>query len=458
MKQTLIHPARTEGKIRELDVFRMPTLGLQTVAALTPAHYDVQIIDENYQSIEAADSPDVVGVGCLTCTAPRAYALADRFRAQGVPVIMGGHHPSICPDEAARHADAVVVGQAEGIWGQVLADLEAGGLKQRYESPLCGFPDKPVICRRDLTRYGAYLTPNSAETTRGCPLHCEFCSVRVFYGGKFHRRPIEHVLADIRSLPNHGFMWFVADNFLIDRGYARRLLKALAPLGRKWLCQASLGATADPEILPLLRRAGCEVVFIGFESISREGLRELDKTVNARYDYADAIRMIHDHGINIEGAFIFGMDSHDESIFDQTVEFGIRHKIDFAQFSILTPLPGTETYRRMHAAGRIFDFSWEHYDCAHAVFRPAKMSAEILQRGWHYAYHRFYSLPSMVRRLLGNPNGVRNYLLGNLAIHRAHCDRGDDGEIVRCLRPPHRRRAESRQMAAPTVFAAGGVA
>jgi radical SAM superfamily enzyme YgiQ (UPF0313 family) len=435
MKIALIHPARKCGDVRELDVFRMPPLGLQTVAALTPADVPVQIVDENYQSVEAADSADAVGIGCLTATAPRAYELADTFRARGVPVVLGGHHPSICPDEAARHADAVVVGQAEGIWPQVVADLKAGSLQPRYESPLVGFPDEPVISRRNLTPYGRYLTPNSVETTRGCPNTCEFCSVRVFFRGKFHRRPVEHVVQEILHLPTRGFIWFVADNFTIDRRYAKRLLEAIVPLRRRWFCQASLSSLSDPELLRLMRRAGCELVFIGFESITREGLEELDKTVNNQRDYGETIRMIHEHGINIEGAFIFGLDSHDESIFDRTVEFGVRHKIDGAQFTILTPLPGTETFRRMHGAGRIFDYNWEHYDCGHAVFRPAKMSPDTLQRGLHYAYHQYYRLPSILRRLIGNANNTRNFLLMNTGFRMTHMDRMDDGTFVRRLHP-----------------------
>lgn len=375
-----------------------PPLNLATVAALTPSGIDVRIIDESIEPIDFAAEVDLVGITSMTALAPRAYAIADAFRARGVPVVMGGMHPSAVPEEALEHADSVVIGEAEGQWPRLVEDFQAGRMqriyrgKQRY--PLAGLPQP----RRDLWDPARYLVPNTVQTTRGCPFACSFCAVSQFFGRTFRHRPVEEVVREVASLPG-GPVGFVDDNIIASAAYARKLFRALIPLNIRWFSQGSLNLADDEELLDLAARSGCVGMFIGLESLTQANLECLGKRVNRVERFRGAIEKIHRFGIAVEGAFIFGLDNDDAGIFKRTVDFARRCRLEAAQFSILTPLPGTPLFRELKEQGRIMNKDWSRYNFANVVYRPVSMPAERLQEGFRWAWRKFYSYPSILSRI-----------------------------------------------------------
>ncbi len=386
--------------------FRLPCLSLLKVAALTPAGWEVTILDEATQPIDFDQSADLVGITAMTCTAPRAYEIADRFRREDIPVVMGGMHPSSLPDEALNHADSVVIGEAEGIWPQVLADVERGELQPVYRHT-DGPPslDRLPAPNWELYRGRGCLPVHFVETTRGCPLDCEFCAVTSFFGGRYRGRPLQDVLAELRNRrPFPGFVlknlvFFVDDNIVGNRAYARELLHALAELKIQWLGHASVNLASDPEILKLCRRSGCLGVLIGFETLSPETMQSIGKKSRLRMEYLDAIQKIHDHGIGIDGSFVFGFDTDDEGVFDRTLDFVTRAKIEIPYFSILTPYPGTRLHERLAREQRILHRDWSLYDTSHVVIQPRRLTTDQLQEGYLRVFREAYSPSCLAARM-----------------------------------------------------------
>lgn len=388
--------------------FRLPCLSLLKVAALTPPDWEVTVHDEKTGPVDLSQPTDLVGITSMTCTVNRAYEIAAAFRARGVPVIMGGLHTSSLPAEALTHADSVLVGEAEGLWPLALHDAETGALKPVYRHPdgppsLDGLPQ----ANWDLYRNKGYLPVHFVETTRGCPLDCEFCAVTTFFGGKFRNRPLADVLAELGALrPFEGFVmknvvFFVDDNIVSNRAYTREFLTRIADLGIQWLGHASVNLASDPEMLQLCQRSGCLGVLIGFETLSPQTMQSIGRKSRLRMDYLDAIEKIHDHGIGVDGSFVFGFDTDDESVFDRTVDFVIRAKIEVPYFSILTPYPGTRVYERLDREGRILNRDWSFYDTGHVVIRPKLMTPDQLLEGYLRAFRAAYSQSSMAARLRG---------------------------------------------------------
>jgi radical SAM superfamily enzyme YgiQ (UPF0313 family) len=397
MKVLLIAPAwRKSTGNKTKTIF--PPLHLATVAALTPPGVEVRILDESIEDIDFNARVDLVGITALTALAPRAYAIADEFRARGVPVVMGGMHASAMPEEALKHVDAVVVGEAEGQWPQLLEDFQAGRMKNVYRTEkrpsLAGLP----VPRRDLLELDRYLIPHTVQTTRGCPFACSFCAVSQFFGRTFRHRPVEEVIREVASLPGR-IVGFVDDNIIASKKYARELFRSLIPLRIHWFSQGSLDLADDEELLGLAAKSGCVGMFIGFESLVQQNLEKIGKRVNRVERFREAIKKIHRFGIAIEGAFIFGLDKDDPGVFKCTVNFARRCRLEVAQFSILTPLPGTKLYREMQEQGRITNRDWSQYNFARVVYEPLSMSAEKLQRGFEWAWRKFYSYPSILQRL-----------------------------------------------------------
>ena len=388
-----------------------PPLALGIVAALTPPDVQVTITDENVEELDYEEPVDLVGISTMTMLAGRAYQVADRFRSRGVPVVMGGIHPTVVPEEAAAHADAICIGEAEGYWERLLADFRRGALQPQYRNETFAHPLHMPIARRDLFKNKRYVMPNTMETSRGCPFSCEFCSVPIFYGRTYRFRPVEDVVAEIESLHSRRPIVFLDDNIAGDFKRARDLFRALIPLRIRWLGLASINIAENDELLDLAARSGCMALHIGFESLSQESVLGMGKRVNvrARLDlidrYRQAIDRIHAHGIAVEGSFLFGMDGDDEQVFEQTVRFAQRSRLELAHFFILTPLPGTPLFHRLDQEGRIVDKDWSHYEMGHVVFEPAlrlsgERSAErTLREGMAWAWREFYSLPSILRRI-----------------------------------------------------------
>lgn len=389
--------------------FRMPGLGLLKVAALTPPGWQVKIVDEKVEKLDLNEEADLVGITAMTTTVQRGYELADHFRGRGIKVVMGGMHVSALPDEALAHCDTVVVGEAENLWPELLGDFAERRMRRVYRHQL-EFPSLAMLPRPDwdLYRDKRYLPVHFVETTRGCPIDCEFCAVSTAFGGKYRSRPQDEVLRELRALrPFDGpftlknCVFFVDDNIVSNRAYAREFLARLKDLKLRWFAQASMNFARDPEILKLSRESGCVGVFIGFESLSPETLRAAGKRVNRPDDYLDVVQRIHDHGIGIDGSFVFGFDTDDAGVFDRTLEFVLRAKIEVAYFSILTPYPGTRLYNRLAREDRLLSRDWSLYDANHVVFRPKQFTPDELLAHYHRAFSELYSISGIFRRLWG---------------------------------------------------------
>lgn len=401
MKIALVAPAWHDPlweSEKEKSIF--PPLNLITLAALTPTRHEVTILDESLIDLNFNTPYDLVGISAMTALAPRAYAIADAFRQQGTRVVLGGMHPSALPEEALTHADAVVVGEAEGSWQLLLADLEEGQLQTIYRQEKRPALENMSLPRRELLDRGRYLIPDTVQTTRGCPFACSFCTVSQFFGHEFRFRPVEEVVREVSGLEGE-VVAFIDDNIVGHPGYARRLFSELARLPRpiKWFSQGSLNIARDEELLRLAAASGCIGLFIGFESLSPNNLQAVGKAVNRVEEYPAAIKKLHDHNIAIEGAFVFGLDEDDEGVFERTVKFAQENRLEAAQFGILTPFPGTPLRQELERQGRITNNDWSEYTISKVVFEPKNMNAETLQEGFNWAWQEFYSLGSISRRL-----------------------------------------------------------
>ena len=393
-----------------------PPLALPLLAGLTPPEVEVRLVDENVEPVDINAKTDWVAISCITASAPRAYVIADAFRKRGIPVVIGGIHPTVMPDEATLHADAVVIGEAELVWKGVLADLARDKLKARYKSPeFCKMIGLPLP-RRNLLPRDRYLTVNVVQTARGCPNACTFCSVSIIDGMSYRFRPVPEVIEEVSKL--QGWVGFVDDNIAGRPSRAKELFAELIPLKIRWAGQADLNIAKDPELLTLAARSGCQALFVGLESLSQENLEATHKRPNIGLDMGAAIRKIHKAGIEIIGSFVLGLDGDDSGTFAKTVEFAQRHKLAAAQFSVLTPFPGTAMREQLVREGRILDHDWSHYTMSSVVFRPKNMTDLELQRGREYVYRRFYSFPSILARSLTVRGKLPLRLLVNLSYHR----------------------------------------
>lgn len=397
-KLLLIAPKWPDNSLWGQIFFRFPFLALTMLAGLTDDDWDITIVDENTQQIDFDMIPDLVGISLMTPLATRGYAIADEYQKRNVPVVLGGIHPTMMPGEAATHADAVVTGEAETTWPQVLADARAGSLKTRYDAH--GFPPLTGMQtpRRDLLNRKSYFFINTIQTTRGCPFDCEFCSVTAFYGRTYRTRPVQDVISEIEQMDgNH--LFFVDDNIVGKPDFAKELFLALKPLKKRWFSQASLSIVKDPSLLKLAKESGCGGLFVGFESLSQETLKSFGKSVNRSAEYRDAVNRLHDHGIGIQGSFIFGADQDTTAVFSDVLRFVEKAHIEAAIFSVLTPFPGTDIFTDFKQNNRLLHMNWDQYDMNHVVFKPKKMTATQLQDGLNWAYQKLYGYPSIIKRL-----------------------------------------------------------
>lgn len=383
---------KTRGKIY------MSQLTLPLMAALTPGKHDVTVLDENVEPIDFDARVDLVAITALTPIAPRAYEVADEFRRRGQTVALGGVHPSLMAEEAAEHADAVVIGESEETWPLLLEDLERGVMKSLYVAQ-----DKPdlkhlPIPRRELMKKDAYLHIPKVETSRGCPFRCSFCSTTIFYGPRMRFRPVEDVIAEVKAIGNR-FVFFTDNNITANKHYAKRLFKALAPLGVYWLSQGSIDMADDPELMGLAHESGCAGMLVGFESLSDQNIAEMGKKASNRVaEYEEKIRIFHAHQIGLIGCFVFGFDGDDKNVFRETVSFIKRNNIDCPQLTVLTPFPGTSLREELLAQGRILHSRWEKYDVGNVVFQPKQMTPEELQTGYNWACEQVYSWNAILKR------------------------------------------------------------
>jgi radical SAM superfamily enzyme YgiQ (UPF0313 family) len=407
MKVQLLSPA---GEIHRngtgifKTALRYAPLTLTTLAALVPRELDAEITiqDEGVQPLTLDFEADLVGITAITGTSLRAYRIADELRAKGHTVVLGGVHATLLPDEAAQHADALVLGYAERSWPELLRDFARGRLQPRYFAPtgrsLAGVP----VARRDLLQKKKYATVNSIEATRGCPHKCDFCVVPTAWSNTYAHRPVEDVVAELLTFEGKKAI-FIDLSPVEDIHYAKSLYRAMIPLGMRWVGLSTTRIAEDPELLRLAAKSGCKGLLIGFESISQDTLNQTHKHFHAAPQYGEVVKKLHDHGIGIQGCFVFGFDNDDESVFERTVEFVDRTRIDLPRYAVATPFPKTGLYRRLEAEGRLLHKNWALYDVEHVVFQPKQMTPERLQEGLEWAWRQSYRWKSLFARLPGAP-------------------------------------------------------
>jgi radical SAM superfamily enzyme YgiQ (UPF0313 family) len=400
VKIELIVPAVEENA-------RIPNLAFPILAGLSPTDVEISFTDDLLTPIDLKKDlkkVDLVGITVLSKTALRAYEIADAYRKRGIPVVLGGIHPTALPEEAKEHADSVAVGEAEEIWPGLIEDVRMGNLKPFYRQEGYTELSKIPIPRRDILPRKGYLPLDVVQVTRGCPFRCEFCTVQRFFGGTYRSRPISDVVEEVRHLP-HRWMMFNDDNIIGNPSYSKELLKALIPLKKKWFAQASLTGLRKVENVELLAKSGCTSLFIGFESLSKNNLMRSQKFQNDPSEYREIIESLHRHGIAICGSFVFGFDEDEPSVFEETVSFAVQTRLFSAVFMILTPYPETAFYHRVKDERRLVQDRWwllKKLEDSAPYFLPMKMSAEELRDGWKRAWEEFYSFPSIWKRFHWN--------------------------------------------------------
>lgn len=394
MKVKMILPALTEARsplFRPIKYSLFPPLGLATLAAYLPDDAEIILQDEHVEHLDLTDEPDLVIIQVYITNASRAYRYADHYRQKGAHVCLGGLHVTALPDEAAQHADTIFLGPGEDTFSEFLKDFAQHRPKSRYAAPLVRTLDHVPTIRRDLIKGHLYLVPNSIVVSRGCPHHCDFCYKDAFFGKGtgFYVQKVDKALTEIERMPGR-HVYFLDDHLFGQPKFARMLFDGMKGMNRVFQGAATVNSLIKPGLLELAAEAGLRSIFVGFENLDANNLRDHGKVQNLGRDYGEAVRRIHSQGVMVNGSFVFGMDEDGPDVFDRTTDWAVSHGIETATFHVMTPYPGTSLYQRMESEGRLLHRDWDLYDTRHTVFKPARMTPRQLEEGYWHAYRRFY--------------------------------------------------------------------
>jgi radical SAM superfamily enzyme YgiQ (UPF0313 family) len=407
MKVKMILPALAEAESpfwRPIKYSLFPPLGLATLAAYLDPDDEVDLQDQHVEQLRLDDEPDLVLIQVYITNASRAYAIADQYRKKGAYVCLGGLHVTSLPEEAAAHADSIFLGPGEETFPEFLRDFRAGRPKPRYFSAVRDLAGIPPV-RRDLIKRERYLVPNSIVVTRGCPHHCDFCYKDAFFqGGKgFYTQRVDEALAEIDRLPGR-HLYFLDDHLLGNVRFASALFEGMRGMDRVWQAAGTVDSILRGDLVERAAKAGLRSLFVGFETLSPENLRQSNKKQNLKQNYEHAIARLHDLGVMINGSFVFGLDDDGPDVFKRTVDWGVRNSITTSTYHVLTPYPGTRLFETMEAEGRITTRDWDLYDTRRVVYRPVGMTPAALEAGYWWAYKNFYSWSNIARASLGHDN------------------------------------------------------
>jgi len=417
MKILIISPSSDPGK-RTPHEHMIPQLAMYILEGLTPSRHQVKTVEEEIEDVDLDEECDLVGISCMTANAPRAYYLSQEFRRRGKKVVLGGVHPTILPDEAIQFADSVVIGEAEGIWEELLSDFESGNLKKNYYHPNIPLDRYIPLKFRESTKKRLFnVVP--VMSTRGCPYNCEFCCVSDLFGKQIRHVPVPNVVHNIQDSCGRIFI-FLDDNIVGSPPYAKELFKAIKPLKIRWVGQSSISFVQDDELMKLAAESGCVGLFFGLESVSIEQLKSMRKSIKDIGQLEDAIRKVKDFGIHFHASIIFGFDNDTPAIFPETLEFLERNKIGSASINILTPYPGTKIYEKFKSEGRLLTMNWKYYDNNTVVFNPKKMTPYELQAGAIWTKKEFSKMSSILHRLPGNISHPSLYLALNFGVRKSN--------------------------------------
>ena len=397
----------------DLKLHMAPPLGLLTIVNLLREEHTVSLENENIQSIDYTDMPNLVGISVTVDTLPGAMRIAEKFRDKGIPVVAGGIHITTAHDTIPKDAfDVLCIGAAEGTWPDIVKDFERGTIKTVYKCHK-DFHGKDIVSPAyDFLTKDQYLYCNVIHTSRGCPFRCDFC-YNSAAGRMYVNRDMEDVLQDIKAVRSKHIM-FIDDNFAGNPAWLRAFLNRLIPLNLKWNAAVALNALCDADLLDLMKRSGCQGLFVGFESIQADSIHNVHKIQNNIEVYEKAVKMAHDRGIMINASFVFGLDGDTPETFRTTLDWIVKNRIETVTSHILTPYPGTELYNRLKKEDRIISDDLSRYNTAHVVFRPAQMSQQELYDGYLWIYKQIYSLKNILKRMPEDKSQRTAYLLFNL--------------------------------------------